>query len=131
MLFLARFVSQVARLFTGIEIHPGAQLGRRLFIDHGIGTVIGETAIVGDDVTLYQGVTLGGTGKEKASAIPPSATTSRSAPAPSCWATSPSGRQVAVADGRGAQSWLRSVPDAAQHRLPGLVSRRQRCQHRW
>jgi serine O-acetyltransferase len=65
MRFLARFVSQVARLFTGIEIHPGAELGRRLFIDHGIGTVIGETAIVGDDVTLYQGVTLGGTGKEK------------------------------------------------------------------
>ncbi|MGA2643098.1 MAG: serine O-acetyltransferase [Candidatus Sulfotelmatobacter sp.] len=63
--FLARFVSQVARLFTGIEIHPGAELGRRLFIDHGMGTVIGETAVVGDDVTLYQGVTLGGTGKEK------------------------------------------------------------------
>jgi serine O-acetyltransferase len=63
--FLARYVSQVSRLFTGIEIHPGAQLGRRLFIDHGLGTVIGETAIVGDDVTLYQGVTLGGTGKEK------------------------------------------------------------------
>jgi serine O-acetyltransferase len=65
MLFLARYVSQLARLFTGIEIHPGAELGRRLFIDHGLGTVIGETAIVGDDVTLYQGVTLGGTGKEK------------------------------------------------------------------
>jgi serine O-acetyltransferase len=65
MRFLARFASQVARLFTGIEIHPGAELGRRLFIDHGTGTVIGETAIVGDDVTLYQGVTLGGTGKEK------------------------------------------------------------------
>jgi serine O-acetyltransferase len=65
MLFLARLVSQVARLFTGIEIHPGAEIGRRLFIDHGIGTVIGETAVVGDDVTLYQGVTLGGTGKEK------------------------------------------------------------------
>jgi serine O-acetyltransferase len=65
MRFLARLNSQVARFFTGIEIHPGAQLGRRLFIDHGIGTVIGETAIVGDDVTLYQGVTLGGTGKEK------------------------------------------------------------------
>ena len=63
--FMARFVSQVARLFTGIEIHPGAEIGRRLFIDHGMGTVIGETAIVGDDVTLYQGVTLGGTGKEK------------------------------------------------------------------
>ena len=65
MRFLARFVSQVARLFTGIEVHPGAEIGRRLFIDHGMGTVIGETAIVGDDVTLYQGVTLGGTGKEK------------------------------------------------------------------
>jgi serine O-acetyltransferase len=63
--FLARFNSQIARLFTGIEIHPGAEIGRRLFIDHGSGTVIGETAIVGDDVTLYQGVTLGGTGKEK------------------------------------------------------------------
>jgi serine O-acetyltransferase len=65
MRFLARFVSQVARFFTGIEIHPGAEIGRRLFIDHGMGTVIGETAIIGDDVTLYQGVTLGGTGKEK------------------------------------------------------------------
>ncbi|HXC44076.1 MAG TPA: serine O-acetyltransferase [Candidatus Dormibacteraeota bacterium] len=65
MRFLARLNSQFARVLTGIEIHPGAELGRRLFIDHGIGTVIGETAIVGDDVTLYQGVTLGGTGKEK------------------------------------------------------------------
>jgi len=63
--FLARFGSQVARLFTGIEIHPGAEIGRRLFIDHGMSVVLGETAIVGDDVTLYQGVTLGGTGKEK------------------------------------------------------------------
>jgi serine O-acetyltransferase len=64
-LFLAgRWLSQVARLFTGIEIHPAAKIGRRLFIDHGMGVVIGETAIVGDDVTLYQGVTLGGTGKE-------------------------------------------------------------------
>src|SRR6202043_3079359 len=61
---LARWLSQVARLLTGIEIHPGAQLGRRLFIDHGMGVVIGETSIVGEDVTLYQGVTLGGTGKE-------------------------------------------------------------------
>jgi serine O-acetyltransferase len=63
--FLARFGSQVVRLLTGIEIHPAAQIGRRLFIDHGMGAVIGETAIVGDDVTMYQGVTLGGTGKEK------------------------------------------------------------------
>jgi len=64
-LFLAgRWFSQVARWLTGIEIHPGAKIGRRLFIDHGMGVVIGETTIVGDDVTLYQGVTLGGTGKE-------------------------------------------------------------------
>jgi serine O-acetyltransferase len=62
--FLARFNSQVVRFFTGIEIHPGAEIGRRFFIDHGMGVVIGETAVVGDDVTLYQGVTLGGTGKE-------------------------------------------------------------------
>ena len=61
---LARFISQIARLFTQVEIHPGAKLGRRLFIDHGCGIVIGETAELGDDVTLYQGVTLGGTGKE-------------------------------------------------------------------
>jgi len=64
LLLLARWLSQVARFLTGIEIHPGAKIGRRLFIDHGLGVVIGETAIVGDDVTLYQGVTLGGTGKE-------------------------------------------------------------------
>jgi len=62
---LARFFSQVSRLLTGIEIHPGAEIGRRFFIDHGMGVVIGETTIIGDDVTLYQGVTLGGTGKEK------------------------------------------------------------------
>jgi serine O-acetyltransferase len=62
--FLARFLSQVARFFTGIEIHPGAEIGRRFFVDHGMGVVIGETTVIGDDVTLYQGVTLGGTGKE-------------------------------------------------------------------
>lgn len=60
-----RFLSQAARFLTGIEIHPGAKIGRRLFIDHGLGVVIGETSIVGNDVTLYQGVTLGGTGKEQ------------------------------------------------------------------
>src|SRR5579863_4105236 len=63
-LLLGRWLSQVARFLTGIEIHPGAKIGRRLFIDHGVGVVIGETAVVGEDVTLYQGVTLGGTGKE-------------------------------------------------------------------
>lgn len=60
---LARLLSQWARLLTGIEIHPGAEIGSRLFIDHGMGVVIGETAVVGDDVTIFQGVTLGGTGK--------------------------------------------------------------------
>ncbi len=62
--FLARWVSQRAARKTGIEIHPGAQIGKGLFIDHGNGVIIGETAIIGDNVTLYQGVTLGGTGKE-------------------------------------------------------------------
>jgi serine O-acetyltransferase len=60
-----RLLSQITRFFTGIEIHPGAQIGESLFIDHGMGVVIGETSVVGDNVTLYQGVTLGGTGKEK------------------------------------------------------------------
>jgi serine O-acetyltransferase len=60
---LARLLSQAARMFTSVDIHPGALLGRRLFIDHAMGVVIGETAIVGSDVTMYQGVTLGGTGK--------------------------------------------------------------------
>ncbi|MBF0479614.1 MAG: serine O-acetyltransferase [Candidatus Omnitrophica bacterium] len=64
MFFLARWVSQIARFFTGIEIHPGAVIGKGLFIDHGMGVVIGETSVLGDNVTLYQGVTLGGTGKE-------------------------------------------------------------------
>src|SRR5688500_15301406 len=62
---LARFASNLGRFFTGIEIHPGARIGRRFFIDHGMGVVIGETTEIGDDVLLYQGVTLGGTGKEK------------------------------------------------------------------
>ena len=60
----ARMLSQLGRFLTGVDIHPGATIGRRLFIDHATGVVIGETAIVGDDVTMYQGVTLGGTGKE-------------------------------------------------------------------
>jgi serine O-acetyltransferase len=63
--FLARVISQISRFFTGIEIHPGAKIGRRFFIDHGMGVVIGETCEIGDNVTIYQGVTLGGTGKEK------------------------------------------------------------------
>ena len=62
---LARFLAQVTRFLTGVEIHPGAVIGRRVFIDHGMGIVIGETAIVGDDVTIYHGVTLGGTSLQK------------------------------------------------------------------
>jgi serine O-acetyltransferase len=63
--FLARWLSQFARFLTGIEIHPGSKIGERLFIDHGMGVVVGETAIIGNDVLIYQGVTLGGTGVEK------------------------------------------------------------------
>lgn len=63
--FLARLVSQISRFLTGIEIHPGAKIGRRLFIDHGMGIVIGETATIGNDCIIYHGVTLGGTGKDK------------------------------------------------------------------
>ena len=62
---IPRLISQIARFLTGIEIHPGAQIGKGLFIDHGMGVVIGETTIIGDNVTLFQGVTLGGTGKEQ------------------------------------------------------------------
>ncbi|WPL15365.1 Serine acetyltransferase [Thiorhodovibrio winogradskyi] len=65
LFWLARLLSNIARLFTGIEIHPGADIGRRFFIDHGMGVVIGETAVVGDDCTLYHGVTLGGTSWQK------------------------------------------------------------------
>lgn len=63
--FLARLISQLARFLTGIEIHPGAKIGRRLFIDHGMGIVIGETSTIGNDCTIYHGVTLGGTGKDR------------------------------------------------------------------
>jgi len=62
--FIPRFISQLARFFTGIEIHPGATIGEKFFIDHGMGVVIGETTIIGDNVLVYQGVTLGGTGKD-------------------------------------------------------------------
>ena len=65
LFFIARLISQFSRFITGIEIHPGAKIGRRLFIDHGMGIVIGETAEIGNDCTIYHGVTLGGTGKDK------------------------------------------------------------------
>ena len=62
--FFPRLISQIVRLFTGIEIHPGAEIGKQLFIDHGMGIVIGETAKIGDNCTIYHGATLGGTGKD-------------------------------------------------------------------
>jgi serine O-acetyltransferase len=63
--FIPRAISQLSKFYTGIEIHPGAQIGKNIFIDHGMGVVIGETTVIGDNVTIYQGVTLGGTGKER------------------------------------------------------------------
>ena len=69
-LFLARVVSQISRFFTGIEIHPGAKIGRRFFIDHGMGVVIGETCEIGNDVTIYQGVTLRWNRKRKRETSP-------------------------------------------------------------
>jgi len=65
LLFIARLISQISRFFTGIEIHPGATIGKRLFIDHGMGIVIGETTEIGNDCSIYHQVTLGGTGKDK------------------------------------------------------------------
>ena len=70
LFFIARLISQFSRFITGIEIHPGAKIGRRLFIDHGLGVVIGETAEIGNDCTIYHQVTLGGTGKHKSKRHP-------------------------------------------------------------
>ena len=70
LFFVARLISQIGRFLTGIEIHPGAQIGKRLFIDHGMGIVIGETATIGNDCTIYHNVTLGGTGKDKSKRHP-------------------------------------------------------------
>ena len=78
----ARIISTISRFFTGIEIHPGAQIGEGLFIDHGMGIVIGETTVIGNNVSLYQGVTLGGTGKEKGKRHPTIGDTSSSPAVP-------------------------------------------------
>src|SRR5579871_5225643 len=86
----ARILSQFIRAATGIEIHPGATIGRRCFIDHGMGVVVGETTEIGDDVLMYQGVTLGGTGKEKGKRHPTIGTTWSSERARKFSATSPS-----------------------------------------
>ena len=87
--FLARWISQRAARKTGIEIHPGAKIGKGLFIDHGAGVIIGETTIIGDNVTLYQGVTLGGTGKETGKRHPTLEIMSWSAPALKSWGRLP------------------------------------------
>src|SRR5271165_1164914 len=107
--FPARALSQLARLITGVEIHPGAEIGRRFFVDHGMGVVIGETTIVGDDVTLYQGVTLGGTGKRAASAIRRSATTLWSAQERRCSATLLSARTAASVPDRWSCGTFRTI----------------------
>ena len=86
--FLARLNSQLARHITGIEIHPGAKIGRRLVIDHGMGIVIGETAEIGDDCLIYHGVTLGGTGRDHGKRHPTIETTCSSAAEPRCWGPS-------------------------------------------
>ncbi len=86
--WLARWLSHWSRWLTGIEIHPGATIGRRVFIDHGMGVVIGETAEIGDDCTLYHGVTLGGVSGKRSSATRRSAARSWSAPGPRSWARS-------------------------------------------
>jgi len=88
--FLARWISQRAARKTGIEIHPGATIGKGLFIDHGSGVIIGETAIIGDNVTLYQGVTLGGNGKETASRSISMQKTAESTSKPTLTGSSPS-----------------------------------------
>lgn len=86
--WLARVLSNVARLFTGIEIHPGARIGRRFFIDHGMGVVIGETAVIGDDCTCIMALPLEGPPGKRASATQPSAMMSWLVPGPRCWVRS-------------------------------------------
>ena len=86
--WLGRFISHIARFLTGIEIHPGARIGRRVFIDHGMGVVIGETAEIGDDCTIYQGVTLGGTGLTTTAPEPTRAPSPTVKP-PSTWEFAP------------------------------------------
>ena len=100
MHLLARLVSHLGRFLTGIEIHPGAVIGGRFFIDHGMGVVIGETAVVGDDVTMYQGVTLGGTGKQRGKRHPTV------------------GNNVVI--GAGAQCWARSQSAMARRSAAAL-----------
>lgn len=110
----ARFISTVSRFFTGIEIHPGAQIGEGLFIDHGMGIVIGETTIIGNNVSLYQGVTLGGTGKEKENAIRPLATTSSSPVVPKSSALSRSVKAPKSAPAlSSSKKYRRTLPSSA------------------
>ena len=119
----ARFVSQSARFLTGIEIHPGATIGQGLFIDHGSGVVIGETTIIGDNCTLYQGVTLGGTGKDTGKRHPTlgdnvmvGAGAQRSRQVPWCWAPFP----------KTARLWaspLTSFAAQARRSIPSILTR--------
>ena len=110
--WLARFVSHVSRFFTGIEIHPGAKIGRRVFIDHGMGVVVGETAEIGDDCTIYQGVTLGGTVADARREAPSDARARRHRRREFAGARRLHGRRRARASAR-TRSWCKPVPPGA------------------
>ena len=125
--FLGRFSSHLSRWLTGIEIHPAAIIGRRLVIDHGMGVVIGETAEVGDDCYFYHQVTLGSRAPAAASATPPSATTSLSAPAPRSSARS---RSATTRGSAPTPSWLipcrPTQPSSVSPHGPSSARRRRR-----
>jgi len=114
--FSARLLSQVVRFLTGVEIHPAADIGRRLFIDHGAGVVIGETAVVGDDALLYHGVTLGGDSMRREKRHPTLEAASPSARTRRCSATSPSARPRPSV--REASSWTTSPPHGPWRACP-------------
>ena len=133
--FLARLISQINRFLTGVEIHPGAKIGRGLFIDHGMGVVIGETAEIGDNVTLYQGVTLGGTGKEKGKRHPTIGNNVVVSTGAKVLGAITIGNNVKVGAG---SVVLRNVPDnctvvgvPGKVVVPKLISGMIRCRTRW
>src|SRR5215218_1804362 len=144
LFLLARLVSHLGRFLTGIEIHPGATIGERVFIDHGMGVVIGETAVIGDDCTLYQGVTLGGTGKQRGKRHPTlgddvvvgdgariggAAVVLRDVP-PHTTAVGVPARAVAWTDPHSGETRpLESLPDPQRDALMALIQRVEELEH--
>ncbi len=124
---LARWLSQIARSLTGIEIHPGATIGHNFFIDHGMGVVIGETAEMGDNVTLYHGVTLGGTSLNKANVTQLLKTMLSSARVQRFWAQSPSAQTAAL--GRTRSLSRNTPPNSVVVGVPGQVVVREGRKH--